>query len=319
MDVSVLLFVMASLLWERLVLASDYFINNNDETWAETQLYCEQNNGKILILDSAEKWESFKLDPVYTVSQGNGNKYWVGHACGGCTNEMWCTGCPDNDCVELKGGELKRHPDCTHVHKAICEKVATTTTSSTTTSTSTTTTTTPVVTSTTSTTTAISPVVTTATSTTTTTLPVVTTATSTTTAISPFVTWAKSTTTNVSPVVTSMTSTTTAVASLGTSTTSNVAQTTTNVCCCFRPNSTKVLDDVELQEALQKLKSELLVKKNATSLYRRQFISVYESRASSVTIGSVSIVIMVVVGSLIVVPDIGKLVRFLCKDKKQVV
>ncbi|XP_033725140.1 cell wall protein DAN4-like [Pecten maximus] len=80
--------------------------------------------------------------------------------------------------------------------------------------------------------------------------------------------------------------------------------------CCLLKNQTK-LNQYELEEILHFLRLQLAVNKSTLSVQRRKLVNVYDSRPSSAAMGGVAYVILATVLGVIVVPDRIAFARFL--------
>ncbi|XP_060076618.1 uncharacterized protein LOC132556250 [Ylistrum balloti] len=269
--------------FEGLVFGAEFFMTSVEMGYPEADQYCRENNGTLIAFDTQEKWDNFQLNDLYTSALKDGN-FWIGH-------KYQPTICASTGCFHISDVDwwCTSFPEtcgdvdeCIHVHQKdgkVHRKGCTDSNQ--------------VV--------CERGVVTTEskTTTTTTTVPSTTTSTAVTTSATPDLT--SSTSTETTPTTSSVL--------LGTSTTesSTLATPTTTV------NS---MTQEELLDTIQRLRSQLIVRKNSTSLYKRQFISVYESRVSSVVLGSSAIIFLVLAISVIIIPDVINMIKFMVKKKK---
>ncbi|XP_033726390.1 uncharacterized protein LOC117316012 [Pecten maximus] len=84
-------------------------------------------------------------------------------------------------------------------------------------------------------------------------------------------------------------------------------------CCSSQNVTSRTLDQYELEESIAALRAQLTVNKTELSAYKRKLISVYDSRPSSVVMGSVACAILVTVIGVIVLPDVLALGLFMCR------
>ncbi|XP_060066352.1 uncharacterized protein LOC132546646 [Ylistrum balloti] len=86
-------------------------------------------------------------------------------------------------------------------------------------------------------------------------------------------------------------------------------QTTNSVECLKYSNQTITYTFAELQEQVKKLKAELMVIKNSTNRYMRTLISVYDGRASAVSVGVIGAFFLGVIPVLFFIADMPVLYR----------
>ncbi|OWF47867.1 uncharacterized protein LOC110453859 [Mizuhopecten yessoensis] len=93
--------------------------------------------------------------------------------------------------------------------------------------------------------------------------------------------------------------------------TSTQKSNSTSCSCGDKKNWSTQLGHDELQNLIQELKSQVAVDRKDLSAWKRKSVSVYDSRPSNVAIGCVAIAFLTTAATLIIVPDIISLVRFL--------
>ncbi|XP_069122346.1 uncharacterized protein [Argopecten irradians] len=324
MDSTTFLFVYMAFL----EVINSYFSNlqliesDKQKTWHESVQYCEGKGGRLLVMDSQEKWD-YVTDHVQALGLTS-KEYWISMKFNdsvGCdSNGHWNyqgwgkwdrnepDKCRDEQCVRVKNNKM-RTTECYKEKKAICQIDSTDSTTTEADST-----------------TEMSTTVSTADMDTTSFVP---TAISTTeaavTSSGMDVTFSETTTRfNMTPSeqtteLDMMSSIATAISTQGNAisppiVSNPVENGTCSRMCCTPINQTQ-LSHEELKQMQQALKYELLVNKTSLSSHRRRLVSVYDSRPSSVAMGGVASVILVTVFGFIVTLDCINLCRYMCNKK----
>ena len=80
-----------------------------------------------------------------------------------------------------------------------------------------------------------------------------------------------------------------------------------NVCCVCKNVTTTALTKQEVEESLSRIRLELLLKVKFLNSYRRKKTSTGDKRASSIAMGTVAVIVLVTVCTLIVIVDLSNI------------
>ncbi|XP_033730351.1 cell wall protein DAN4-like [Pecten maximus] len=142
MDVVVLVTLWTFLMREGLSLFTNLVISPGKLNWKAAKEYCNDRNGRLLVLNSQEKWDYFTAHDQYQEHHLNEGLYWIGmrfndtFGCEGGSSRSWVysgwgrwsarypepDGCPEQSCVLLWDNEMFT-TWCYRLHKALCETI----------------------------------------------------------------------------------------------------------------------------------------------------------------------------------------------------
>ncbi|XP_069122345.1 uncharacterized protein [Argopecten irradians] len=143
MDKTTFLFVYTALLKVVNSSFNDLFLSPRQLTWGDSIQYCEENGGRLLVMDSQEKWDYFTADQDYTALGLFHGHFWIGMKfddsvlCDASNNWIyqgwghWANDneepnyCPSDRCIKLKNNWM-RTDNCLEPLTAICQIDSTT-------------------------------------------------------------------------------------------------------------------------------------------------------------------------------------------------